>query len=184
MRVVTFHQDQQARLQELGSGQAEVLHILRQFQGQMSNPTESCSTSFVPLSEPRLRKKKRSNTQTAMTDLSNCTCDAKTHVGYPATNFCLQMLRNALSLNVVKETEESTIHDRYCPLRYQSMVYTVYRLHSRVFGWSLSGPVELQKLLYLGLRGLQISPSLTIRPIVSSNSPTFRVLRDTSGFGG
>jgi hypothetical protein len=161
----------QRYLEKISSDQEKTLHSIQQIQERVLTGSEP----FLSLSGAvtTSRKKKRSRFRSASTDAMHCTCDASKVI----TKLNFMPYFYSRSWSILKESEASVIHDRRCPMWYQSRKDTKYRFHSRIFGWQVSGSLDLRRLAYASFSGCTILPSLNIRPLVSRDAASFRVLR-------
>lgn len=174
IELVMHNKEQQKNLEKISSDHADMLHSLHQIQEQVLAGAEHLSSPNLSFSNPR--KKKRNFFENASTASSHCTCGVNSGIKNLNLLSLLNLLPGNPRWNFYKETEASIIHDRHCPMWYSSRKDTMYRFHSRVFGWRMSGSLELKKPPHTAFSGWTISPSLNFRPVVSFDSPSFRVI--------
>lgn len=169
-----LNREQQKNLEKIASDHADILHSLHQIQEQVLVGAEHLSSPNLSFFNPR--KKKRSFFEDASNSSSHCTCAVNAGMKKLDPLSHLKLRLGNPKWSFYKETEASIIHDRHCPMWYTSRKDTMYRFHSRVFGWRMSGSLELKRSPHTAFSGWTILPSLNFRPVVSFDSPSFRVV--------
>ena len=172
--TILLHRDQQKRVEDLASNQAQVLSIMHRLAQNVLGDPENGLTS--EMSESLSREKSRRSRKYRQVDSSQCTCNVKVH-GTVGDRRSVGLRLGNLASAFYKERETSTIHDRRCPLWYTSRRSGVYWGHLRVWNQHISGSLELKRSLYGLFSGLEILPHIRLRPIVPWDSPSFRVIR-------
>lgn len=161
----------QKYLEKFASKQAEMQKSVRQIQEIVMTESEPLPSLSGAISTSR--KNKRNRFTNALTDISHCTCGANKVIVERSSILHLY----SQNWGFYRDFETSIIHDRRCPMWYHSRRDTKYRFRSRIFGWSISGSLNLRRLTYAPFSGCKILPSLNIRPVVPWNSAVFRVVK-------
>lgn len=78
---------------------------------------------------------------------------------------------------VLRRQEDSAVHERHCPLWYQSRVTTQYDVRFAILRrLGAFGSLNISGSPYGSFFGRGISQSLAFKPIVPDDSPAFRVI--------
>lgn len=183
-QLVTMAREHKSQLEVLGANQAAMLNLLHQIQNQdlvRTGPFPSLDITI--LGPPEERKISYDSFGHALITSSQCLCGVKYGKERPESVpwWALGQGTHA-RFSVSRESKAFVIHDQHCPMWYQSREDTKYRFHSRIFGWQISGSMDVRRSPHAMFSGWKISPNLSFRPVVPDNAPSFKVMERYMGY--